>query len=230
MLTGFLRHLLLRPVTAVAEAFARRGVEASHVTFAIPLLLWLLSVPLMGWFSMTWGAISAGLLLSLDAIDGTIARSTGHASPWGAFCDLLSDRLSDAAVWSGVLIGCYERHWVTAAAFVLIAAVVSQLQSYTAIAGASVGIAVPLGPFQRTERTALLLLAVVLAAADVPLALAAAAVIIIAGGLASIIARAWAIRTGLRTLVVDGSLSIDDVQHSSADLSEPSLVRVNGNT
>ena len=52
---------------------------------------------------------AAGVLLLVsglfDSIDGVIARTTGKVTVFGGFFDSVSDRYSDAAVISGVIIG-----------------------------------------------------------------------------------------------------------------------------
>src|SRR5919197_3904826 len=44
------------------------------------------------------------LLLSglLDALDGELARQSGRATPFGAFCDSIADHYGDVAVYVGI--------------------------------------------------------------------------------------------------------------------------------
>jgi archaetidylinositol phosphate synthase len=52
--------------------------------------------------------IYCGLLILLsgfvDAIDGVLARSTGKATKFGGFFDSISDRYSDAIIYTGIII------------------------------------------------------------------------------------------------------------------------------
>lgn len=50
------------------------------------------------------GTLVITLFVFSDTLDGTMARLSGRASPWGAFLDSSLDRIGDAAVFGGILM------------------------------------------------------------------------------------------------------------------------------
>jgi CDP-diacylglycerol--glycerol-3-phosphate 3-phosphatidyltransferase len=90
-------------MTAAADALARTGIRPNTIT-ALSLLPCLLAgiCAALGWF------IAAALLLlfggAFDLLDGALARRTGQTSTFGALLDSTIDRLSDAAVPSGLAL------------------------------------------------------------------------------------------------------------------------------
>lgn len=87
----------------VAKLFVRIGVSADAVTITgtvagVALALWLFPTD-----HLTAGALSLGALVLFDSLDGQIARLTGTSSRWGAFLDSTLDRISDAAIFVGLL-------------------------------------------------------------------------------------------------------------------------------
>src|SRR3978361_2265173 len=85
----------------IARLLIRRGVSPDVVTVAGTagvVLAALICFP-QGWL---WQGVIAGTLFVIsDMLDGLMAKSTGTATPWGAFLDSTSDRLRDAPVVVG---------------------------------------------------------------------------------------------------------------------------------
>jgi len=95
-------------------------------------------------------AAAALILLSglLDAVDGVLARATGHVSAFGGFLDSVSDRYSDAVVLASVTIaGLCDPAWGLAA--VIGSMMVSYARARAEAAG--VGMAA-VGLAERAER------------------------------------------------------------------------------
>jgi len=53
---------------------------------------------------LTAGAISVAVFALADVLDGTMARLSGRAAPWGAFLDSTLDRVADAAVFAALVV------------------------------------------------------------------------------------------------------------------------------
>lgn len=109
------------------------------------------------------GALVAGALLLLaggffDLVDGAVARRNGTSSPFGAFLDSTSDRLSDMSVLVGLMVhyaAIGQPGWVTLAGFVLITSVMT---SYAKAVAGQLGSLLQVGVIERGERVVLLVL------------------------------------------------------------------------
>ncbi|MDF1856029.1 CDP-alcohol phosphatidyltransferase family protein [Pseudooceanicola sp.] len=91
------------PGFLLSALFLRAGISANAVTLTgatfaliLPLMAWLLPVPLAAWTVLVLGS----LVITLDCCDGDIARWTGSASRHGAQLDFVVDM----ALW-GLLYG-----------------------------------------------------------------------------------------------------------------------------
>jgi CDP-diacylglycerol--glycerol-3-phosphate 3-phosphatidyltransferase len=94
------------------------------------------------------------LLISgpFDALDGALARASGHESRFGAFLDSSLDRYSEAAVLFGVLYWCssHDNHALVLLCFVTM--VGSVMVSYTRARAEGLNMACEVGVFTRMER------------------------------------------------------------------------------
>jgi CDP-diacylglycerol--glycerol-3-phosphate 3-phosphatidyltransferase len=92
----------------------------------------------------------------IDILDGALARSRGQATPFGAFIDSTTDRISEGAVLCAATL-VFARHgdtWPVAAVFV--ALVSSFLVSYTRARAEALGLEGKAGLMGRAERVVLL--------------------------------------------------------------------------
>jgi phosphatidylglycerophosphate synthase len=121
------------------------------------------------------GTLAICAFVFSDTVDGTMARLSGRVSTFGAFWDSTLDRISDAAIFVGLLMwfaGAGDSGvlaWVCA-----VVLVGSSLTSYTRAKAESLGFNASVGVAERTERTVLILLATGLDGLGVPYVLAAA--------------------------------------------------------
>jgi len=98
-----------------------------------------------------------------DLFDGTVARRTGLASPFGAFYDSTLDRLSEIVVYMG-LLSLYNDYRLVLGDVgmiytVLLAMAGSLMISYTRARAEALGIECSIGLMQRAERVILIGLA-----------------------------------------------------------------------
>jgi CDP-diacylglycerol--glycerol-3-phosphate 3-phosphatidyltransferase len=101
-------------------------------------------------------ALGFALNLVSDILDGALARSRGQATPFGAFIDSTTDRISEGAVLCAATL-VFARHgdtWPVAAVFV--ALVSSFLVSYTRARAEALGLEGKAGLMGRAERVVLL--------------------------------------------------------------------------
>lgn len=87
----------------IAAGLARIGVTPAVVTI-IGLLVTVAGSALIATGFLFSGALTAGIGVLLDALDGPLARKLGTASERGAFLDTMSDRLGEIAVWLGLSV------------------------------------------------------------------------------------------------------------------------------
>jgi CDP-diacylglycerol---glycerol-3-phosphate 3-phosphatidyltransferase len=155
-----------RHVTEPAgHALAKAGITANGLT-AIGLAgslgagaLVATGRPVLG------GAVS--LLSGLpDMLDGAVAKASGRVSRKGAFLDSVVDRLSDAAVLSGVIWFALVRDLGVMAMLAAVVLGLSLIVSYIKARAESLGFACNVGIAERPERVIVLGLALLLGHAE----------------------------------------------------------------
>jgi CDP-diacylglycerol--glycerol-3-phosphate 3-phosphatidyltransferase len=156
--------------TGVRQAvvpLAERLVNGGHVTpntlTVSGLVLNVATVPLIlsGHF-----IVAAVVLLAAgvcDMLDGAVARLSEQVTPFGAFLDSTSDRLSEGVVYLaiGVWFARQGHFWDLAAVF--IALMMSFLVSYTRARAEALGLECKVGLASRPERVVLLIVGLLLA-------------------------------------------------------------------
>ena len=85
----------------IAAGLAKIGMTPAFVT-VIGLAVTVVGAALIGTGNLFWGGLVAGTGVTLDALDGPLARRLGTASDRGAFLDTMSDRFGEIAVWVGL--------------------------------------------------------------------------------------------------------------------------------
>jgi CDP-diacylglycerol--glycerol-3-phosphate 3-phosphatidyltransferase len=102
----------------------------------------------------------AGILLlassALDMFDGALARATGQATPFGSAFDATMDRVSEAAVFFGLLVWESGQENRTEELLIFVAIVSSILVSYVRARAEILGLKMKEGFFTRFERVALM--------------------------------------------------------------------------
>ncbi len=104
--------------------------------------------------------LAAGIVMlafsALDFLDGSLARATGRATPFGSVFDSTMDRLSEAAVLFGLLWFFSDRGAREEELLIFAAVVASIMVSYLRARAEVIGIKLRDGLFTRTERVLLL--------------------------------------------------------------------------
>ncbi len=104
--------------------------------------------------------LEAGIVMlafsALDFLDGSLARATGRATPFGSVLDSTMDRLSEAAVLFGLLWYFSGLNAREEELLIFAAVVASIMVSYLRARAEIIGVKLREGIFTRTERVLLL--------------------------------------------------------------------------
>jgi Phosphatidylglycerophosphate synthase len=103
-----------------------------------------------------WAGIAVLLASALDMFDGALARATGQATPFGSAFDATMDRVSEAAVFFGLLIYFSDKGQQKEELLIFVAIVASILVSYVRARAEIIGLKMKEGAFTRFERVALM--------------------------------------------------------------------------
>jgi phosphatidylinositol phosphate synthase len=99
----------------------------------------------------------------LDILDGALARSTGKATPFGAFVDSMTDRVSEAMMLGAIGLVFMRDGNEIALAFTFAAAVGSFLVSYARAKAENLGLRGDVGLGSRAERVVVISAGLILA-------------------------------------------------------------------
>ena len=174
-----LRKVLAPLLEKLGTVFAKTGISPNTWTMVGLCLSFVaaLSYTTSEWIDgvQTWHAIVAGSILLLasgffDIVDGQVARVSKNVTKTGGFLDSVFDRVSEVAIFFGILVGGHATPHV-----VFLAATLSLLVSYTRSRAESAGVQLRgVGIGERPER--LLVIALVGMAGFLEYALAAVCV------------------------------------------------------
>ncbi len=154
--------LIARPIARARDCMARRLANTGISPNWLTLLGTLLQI-YVGWLFYQGHWTAGGLLLlfsaSFDMLDGAVAKVSGRATRFGAFFDSTMDRISDMALFAGIIAhyGQAGRPLFAALAFYCLACAVLisyiKARAENLISDCTVGLA------QRPERIVLLITA-----------------------------------------------------------------------
>jgi len=152
-----LRETLRPTLEKMGKGFAATGLSPNFWTF-VGLGFALLAAVVYG-MGMEFGLIIGGILLLVsgffDMVDGQVARVTGTTSKKGEYLDSMFDKISEVAIFLGILIGGYAEPYL-----VLLAITLSLLVSYARAKSDLINIKLQgIGIGERAER--LLVIAIV---------------------------------------------------------------------
>ena len=122
-----LRGTLRPALEKVGKGFAATGLSPNFWT-VVGLIIALSAAVVYG-MGVEFGLIIGGVLLLVsgffDMVDGQVARVTGKTSKKGEYLDSMFDKISEVAIFLGILVGGYAEPYV-----VLLAITLSLLVSY----------------------------------------------------------------------------------------------------
>ena len=152
-----LRESLRPALEKMGKGFAATGLSPNFWT-VVGLVIALASAAVYG-MGMEFGLIIGGILLLVsgffDMVDGQVARVTGKTSKKGEYLDSMFDKISEVAIFLGILVGGYAEPYL-----VLLAITLSLLVSYARAKSDLINIKLQgIGIGERAER--LLVIAVI---------------------------------------------------------------------
>ena len=182
------------PVTALitpsCRFLLRIGITANWLTFigAIGSSISALYFFSIGDFFL--GTILVSLFALSDLFDGTMARlSEQGTTKWGALIDSTLDRVTDAAIYAGVISYAISSDNTNLALLALLALITGALIPYIRAKAESLGIACSVGIAERAERLIIILTATGLYGLGVNIALVGGLLLINILGLITIVQR-----------------------------------------
>ena len=165
-------------VTAIIAPIARLLLRLGISPDAITVVGTIATCTAALWFAprgqLTLAALFVAVFALFDLLDGTMARISGRASPFGAFLDSTLDRIADAVVFGAVILyfaGPGDSQF--GAAMALLCLVTGVSTSYARARAESLGFTARVGIMERADR--LVVLGIAAIAADLsnnPLVLA----------------------------------------------------------
>ena len=197
MVSTSFKPAVTRVIEPIARALSRVGITPDAVTvfgtvgsIAASLYFYIGGELFIGTLVITIFVLS-------DLFDGAIARVSARGpSMWGAFLDSTCDRLTDAAILSGLAV-----HLILTDSrltpVVLASIVVGSLVPYIRAKAESFNIPCTVGVAERTERLIIVLVSTGLEGLGVPYALAVGMWLLLILGFITVIQRFWVVRKGL---------------------------------
>ena len=152
--------LVARLADPFGRAIARLGVHPNTLT-SIGLLLTAAAAvavaigePVVGGLLLLAGGL-------MDLFDGSVARASGRATPFGGFYDSVSDRISDGMILAGIAFAVADRPRLLA--LTLASLVLAEVTSYVRARAESIDLDCDVGVLERAERAILLIVGLLFA-------------------------------------------------------------------
>ncbi|TDC48224.1 CDP-alcohol phosphatidyltransferase family protein [Actinomadura sp. KC345] len=169
-----IRPALGRVLTPVGHAVARTRVSPNAITVIGTLGVAAGALVLFPRGEYFWGTMVITAFVLFDMLDGAVARVTGKISKFGAFLDSTMDRVADAAIFAGLMIGLYRDGQEFLAGAALYCLVAGAVVSYAKARAEGLGYTCDVGIAERAERLIVALVAAGFHGLGVPFILAAA--------------------------------------------------------
>lgn len=158
MLSEWLRGQTRGVVSSVSEVAANLGFVNPNVLTIIGFVL----MAVIGLMLAHGYFVQAGIFIALagvlDALDGGVARYTGRVTKFGAFLDSTLDRVSEAALYGGLLWWYAQQQAQLELMLVYVTIVGSLMVSYTRARAEGIDVECKVGLFTRFERVVVLVL------------------------------------------------------------------------
>jgi len=145
----------------VVSVLARTGIAPNALTW-LGFLLSIAGAVLIAGDNLIAAAILLVVAGFLDMLDGALARHTGRVTALGGILDSTLDRLSEAAVFIGILVLFAGEGSLAGILLAGIALALSQLVSYLRARAEALGVDCRIGVFTRPERVIVIILALLI--------------------------------------------------------------------
>lgn len=140
-------------ISPIARGLLRIGLTPNAITVIGATGSSLCAVYFFGAGDFFLGTILVSLFILSDLFDGTMARLSNQGSTkWGALIDSTLDRVSDAAIFIGIIIYAEAQQDSLLLYFALLALLTGALIPYVRAKAESLGVECSVGVAERTER------------------------------------------------------------------------------
>jgi CDP-diacylglycerol--glycerol-3-phosphate 3-phosphatidyltransferase len=158
------RRLAARSMTGLARTrITPNALTASGVTLCAVAAVLVYLIPrnelLFAWLAAVIFVIGS----ILDILDGALARAGGKTTPFGAFLDSTTDRVSEGFVLGAIALVFFQRGEIVPLAFAIAVIAGSFLVSYTRARAEALGLRGDVGLGSRAERVVIITAGLVLA-------------------------------------------------------------------
>lgn len=205
MLDNF-RAVFTAIFTPIARVLLRMGVSPDAVTLIGTIGVSAMALYFFPQGILGWGTLAITAFVFSDLLDGTMARMSGRASPFGAFLDSTLDRIGDAAIFAGLILYFASPHVVGTdnpglyQALTTYCLVSGAITSYARARAESLGFTASVGIAERADRLVLILVAAGLSDfLELPVLLFGALWILAAASTLTVLQRIWTVRQQART-------------------------------
>ena len=151
---GKMRAISAKSIDPLARRLLKFGVTPDEVTIVGALLACVISFQFLSQGSFLLGGILISVVGLADLLDGTMARLSNSAGPWGSFLDSTLDRIVDGAIYGSLIFwyaheGEKNRYLLIG---LLVGLIAAQVTSYTRAKWESLGVVGKIGFAERFER------------------------------------------------------------------------------
>jgi|SRR5690625_3266187 len=158
--------------TPIARFLLNLGVSPYAVTIVGTTITTAVALTFLPIGMLLAGSILLAVLVLADSVDGIMARESGKADPFGAFLDSTLDRISDSAVFGGVLL-YYIFHTESGVRVAGVIAslgclIIGGLVPYARAKAESLGVDASVGIAERADRLAIVLIALFITGLGAP--------------------------------------------------------------
>lgn len=136
------------------------GISPNFIT-VVGFLLTVGVAVVIAYGHLQLGGVLILLAAGFDAIDGTLARTMGRTSRFGAFLDSTLDRFSEAIIFLGLFIFLVGQGAQTELVLIYMTIVGSLMVSYARARAEGIGVELKQGLLTRFERVGLLVIGLV---------------------------------------------------------------------
>ena len=190
MISSALKPAVTRLINPLARAALRVGLTPNSVTILGALGLIISAAYFYSNEQYFVGTLVITAFALSDLFDGTMARlSEQGTTKWGALIDSTLDRVTDAAIYAGVISYAISSDNTNLALLALLALITGALIPYIRAKAESLGIECSVGIAERAERLIIILTATGLYGLGVNIALAGGLLLINIVGLITIVQR-----------------------------------------
>lgn len=197
MISDLFKPAVTRVITPSARALLRMGFTPNSITVLGAVGVVASSLYFYPRSNFFVGTLVIAVFILSDLFDGTMARiSESGSSNWGGFLDSTLDRVTDAAVLTGLIFALNDKG-DSLTPVVVIALVTGILVPYIRAKAESIGVECSGGLAERSERLIIAVLAIALHGLEVPYALATGMWLLAILGAFTVIQRIFIVRAAV---------------------------------